>query len=133
MRRILESRLPEIDPAISIMLEESGGAPVPGPKEVGADPLDGTNHFACGGCWYSVQAHYLEDGVPKIGVVFQPEVFLPLDEDARCIGRLTWAIRGEGAFSRRSQLSDKGFELSAPRVLKRKQYTETKRFVACVP
>lgn len=133
IRQILEARVPAIDPSISLVLEESGGAAQPGRREVGADPLDGTNHFACGGTWYAVQGHYLEDGVPLIGVVFQPEVFVPSDEDDGCQGRLSWATRGEGAFTRRSRLSANGFELGPPRPIERKRFPETQRFVACIP
>jgi 3'-phosphoadenosine 5'-phosphosulfate (PAPS) 3'-phosphatase len=133
MRAVLERRLAAIDPGISLVLEESGGSVVPGRKEVGADPLDGTNPFACGSSSYSIQAHYLEDGSALIGVVFQPEVFLPLDEDEVCTGRLTWAIRGQGAFSRRSRLSESSFQLESERAVRRKSYPATRRFVACVP
>src|SRR5689334_21020128 len=72
------SRFPAIDPEISFHLEESGFTGTPGRKRAGADPIDGTNIFACGGTLYCVQAHYLEDGIPLAGVVFQPEIFLPL-------------------------------------------------------
>jgi 3'-phosphoadenosine 5'-phosphosulfate (PAPS) 3'-phosphatase len=133
MRKVLESRLRAIDPAITLMLEESGGAPVPGPKEVGGDPIDGTNPFACGASTYSIQAHYLEHDVPQIGVIFQPEVFLPLAEELNCVGRLTWAVRGEGVFTRRSMWTGWGFDQSADQPFKRRSYPPTKRFVSCIP
>jgi 3'-phosphoadenosine 5'-phosphosulfate (PAPS) 3'-phosphatase len=71
---VFESRFRALDPTISFRLEESGASGPQGARWVGADPLDGTNHFAAGGVAYSVQAHYVEDGVPLAGVVFQPEV-----------------------------------------------------------
>jgi 3'-phosphoadenosine 5'-phosphosulfate (PAPS) 3'-phosphatase len=67
--------------------------------------LDGTKHFASsGGVAYSVQAHYVKDGVPLVGVVFQPEMYLPLSESVNRTGRLAYAIRGGGAHIRRSEL-----------------------------
>ena len=133
IRQVLESRLPSIDPEITIVLEESGGAALPGRKEVGADPLDGTNPFACGASSYSIQAHYLEDGSPVIGVLFQPELFLPLDPVEGCTGRLTWAIHGEGAFQQRSRYADGHFEFGSQRAVRRNSYPETRRFVSCIP
>jgi len=133
IRKILESRLPLIDPELTIVLEESGGAALPGRKEVGADPLDGTNPFACGSSSYSIQAHYLEDGSPEIGVLFQPELFLPLDSGEGCMGRITYAVRGAGAFHQRSGYDDGHFEFDSPRAVKRNRYPETQRFVSCVP
>lgn len=38
-------------------------------KIAGADPLDGTNHFAAGGTSCSVMAHYVEEGIPQVGMV----------------------------------------------------------------
>jgi 3'-phosphoadenosine 5'-phosphosulfate (PAPS) 3'-phosphatase len=133
IRKILESRLPAIDPEITIALEESGGAALPGPKEVGADPLDGTNAFACGSSSYSIQAHYLENGSPRIGVLFQPELFLPLGTGEGCMGRLTSAICGCGAFQQQSRYFEGRFALDSERAVRRNAYPETQRFVACIP
>src|SRR6185437_9445850 len=105
----------------------------PGAKIAGADPLDGTNHFAAGGTLYSVMAHYVEDGVPQAGVVFQPEVFLPLSETEKCLGRIVFAIRGQGALAQRSEFHGKGFSLSMPRRVVKRAAPQTKAFVACVP
>jgi 3'-phosphoadenosine 5'-phosphosulfate (PAPS) 3'-phosphatase len=133
IRKVLESSLPSIDAEITIVLEESGGAALPGDKEAGADPLDGTNPFACGSTSYSVQAHYMEEGSPQIGVLFQPELFLPVDSDEGCMGRLTWAIRGSGAFQQRSRYAGGQFAFDSQRAVKRNSYPETQRFVACIP
>lgn len=134
MRAVFEARLPGIDPAIGIELEESGatggGA---ARKQVGADPLDGTNHFASGGHFYSVQAYYSEDGVPVCGVVFQPEVFLPLVETPQCLGRLVYATAGRGAFVERTVYRDGGFERGEQRRVVRQPLPPTKGFAACVP
>jgi len=82
---------------------------------------------------YSIQAHYVQDGVPHVGVVFQPEVYLPLDEDVHCVGRVSYATRGGGAFVRRSLFNGKGFEFEAARPLKKLDRPSTRSYVACVP
>lgn len=130
---IFRDRFTKLDPAIGFHLEESGFSGSGGSKRAGADPLDGTNHFATGGNLYSVQAHYVEDGVPLAGVVFQPEVFLPLDEEAGCTGRLAYATRGGGAFVRRSTFQGSGFAFGPERRLTRRPAPHTRTYVACVP
>ncbi len=131
--KVFHAKLPSIDPEISFHLEESGITGTPGAKIAGADPLDGTNHFAAGGTAYSVMAHYVEDGIPQAGVVFQPEVYLPLAETERCLGRIVFAVRGQGAMAQRSEFLGKRFSLSMPRRVVKRAAPQTKAFVACVP
>jgi Inositol monophosphatase family len=50
---VFHRRLTAIDPAISFQLEESGVIGTCEEKRAGADPIDGTTHFASGGHWYS--------------------------------------------------------------------------------
>ncbi|MBL8174528.1 MAG: hypothetical protein JNK48_07660, partial [Bryobacterales bacterium] len=128
--RIFADRLPR---TISYTLEESGSSGPRGERWVGADPLDGTNHFACGGHFYSVQAHYVDGGVPQAGVVFQPEFYLPLAETPRCLGRISYAARGSGAFRRRTEFTGSDFLLSDPRPLRGAPQPATKTYVSCVP
>jgi 3'-phosphoadenosine 5'-phosphosulfate (PAPS) 3'-phosphatase len=78
-------------------------------------------------------AHYVEGGVPKLGVVFQPEVFMPLAETENCIGRLVYATVGEGAFVRRSEFNGDAFHLAEPRRIVKRPPPRTRAFVACVP
>lgn len=130
---VFRERFPGIDSTISFHLEESGVSGVLGARRVGADPLDGTSHFASGGNFYAVQAHYIEDGVPMIGVVFQPEVFLPLSETPHCMGRLASAIRGGGAFVSRSEFNGTGFSLGEKRKIVARPEPDTRAFVSCVP
>lgn len=131
---VFQKQLTPIDPAISFHLEESGVTGTRGAKIAGADPLDGTNHFAAGGTAYSVMAHYVEDGIPLIGVIFQPEVYLPLAESENCVGRLVFAVRGEGALTQRSDYRKrKGFALTKPRRIRRTNIPQTRAYVACVP
>src|ERR1035438_8225319 len=63
---VFRMQLAGIDPEIVFHLEESGLSGAPWRKIAGADPLDGTNHFAAGGNLYSVQAHYVEDASRKL-------------------------------------------------------------------
>jgi 3'-phosphoadenosine 5'-phosphosulfate (PAPS) 3'-phosphatase len=131
---VFQKQLPPIDPEISFHLEESGVTGARGTKIAGADPLDGTNHFAAGGTSYSIMAHYVENGIPQIGVIFQPEVYLPLSETESCVGRLVFAIRGQGALVQRSDYRQKkGFALTKPRRIRRTAVPQTRGYVACVP
>src|SRR5688572_12057031 len=80
MTAVFAERLARVAPGVGWHLEESGRRHSEDAAAwVGADPLDGTHPFASGGTQYCVQAHYLEAGVPLVGVIFQPEVHLPLD------------------------------------------------------
>jgi 3'(2'), 5'-bisphosphate nucleotidase len=131
---VFRERLGRLDPGICFDLEESGQSGSAATEKVaGADPLDGTNHFVCGGNLYSVQAHYAENGVPLIGVVFQPEAYLPAEEQNACTGRLAWAIRGQGAFLRRSTFARDRFEFAADVPLRRRERPRTRTYTACVP
>lgn len=130
---IFESRFGALDASISFRLEESGTTGAESARWVGADPLDGTNHFAAGGVAYSVQAHYVEDGVPLVGVVFQPEVYLPLAEVGRCVGRLGYAIKDRGAFVQRTEFTGTDFVRSAERRITKPALVEVRRYVSCVP
>ncbi len=130
---VFRKRLPSIDPDISFRLEESGSHGATGTKWVGADPIDGTNHFAAGGTLYSVQAHYVDDGIPLIGVILQPEVYLPLIESETCIGRIVWAVRGSGAHVSRTEFRDGRLHRQSARSLKKLFTPETRTYVACVP
>jgi 3'-phosphoadenosine 5'-phosphosulfate (PAPS) 3'-phosphatase len=130
---VLTRRFRDVDPSISFHLEESGVAGAPGRKRVGADPLDGTSHFATGGNLYSVQAHYIEDGVPLVGVVLQPEVYLPLGVADQPCGRLASAIKGAGAEVRRTEFAGGAFQLGEARPLVKRRRSPTRAFMACVP
>ncbi len=131
--KVLGERIPAIDSEISFQLEESGVTGTGDDKRVGADPLDGTTHFAAGGNLYSVQAHYVEYGVPMVGVVFQPEVYLPIDESERCMGRIVWAIRGQGAWVMRTEFDTVSFHCSVVRPLRKRPAPETRALLSCVP
>ena len=95
--------------------------------------MDGTSHFASGGHYYSVQAHYVEDGVPLIGVILQPEIFFPLEESQSCVGRLTYAIRGQGAFCQRTEFKEGSFTRGPAQVVVKRKILATLNYAACIP
>ncbi len=130
---VFREKLTAIDPEISFQLEESGISGDNASKRAGADPIDGTVHFACGGNLYAVQAHYVEDGIPLAGVIFQPESYMPLDEEPNCTGRIGWAIKDQGAFSQRSVYTGEGFEFGDVRPLRKRPGPPTAALMACVP
>lgn len=130
---VFRNRFPAIDPTIRFHLEESGISGGDSNRIAGADPLDGTNIFACGSNLYAIQAHYVEDGIPLAAVIFQPEAYLPLDETPHCIGRIVTAMRGGGAFTRQTTFTGTGFNLAAPRQLGPRPAPDGKAYVACVP
>jgi 3'-phosphoadenosine 5'-phosphosulfate (PAPS) 3'-phosphatase len=130
---IFQARFPAIDPAISFHLEESGIAGTLGRKWVGADPLDGTAHFAAGGNLYSVQAHYIEDGVPLVGVILQPEVFLPFGVSEMPSGRLVTGVRGAGAFMCQTTFANGAFQLGDIKPVVKRPQPRTRTFIGCVP
>ena len=118
MATVFAERLARVAPGVGWHLEESGRRhAVDAAAWVGADPLDGTHPFASGGTRYCVQAHYLEAGVPLVGVIFQPEIHLPLDGRSGAVGRLVWAIRGAGAFMQRSTWRRRSFTLGRSRAI----------------
>jgi 3'-phosphoadenosine 5'-phosphosulfate (PAPS) 3'-phosphatase len=128
-----QTMLPAIDPDIAFHLEESGITGDAKGKIAGADPLDGTNHFACGGAWYSVQAHYVEDGVPLAGVVLQPEVYLPLAETDRPLGRIVKAAKGSGAWTARTEFVDGAIRLGDYRRVTKRENPPTRTYAAAIP
>lgn len=46
---------------------------------------------------------------------FQPEVLLSLTETRKCVGRMVFAVAGQGAIVQRSEYKGTGFALSQPR------------------
>ncbi len=131
--RVLKDGFAAIDPSVSFHLEESGIAGTLGRKWVGADPLDGTSHFAAGGNLYSIQAHYIEDGKPLVGVILQPEVFLPFGVTETPSGRLVSAIHGNGASMRRTDFVDGAFRVGDPHPVLKRPQPATRTYIGCVP
>jgi 3'-phosphoadenosine 5'-phosphosulfate (PAPS) 3'-phosphatase len=130
---VFQARFPAIDPSIAFDLEESGVTGTIGRRRAGADPLDGTAHFAAGGNLYSVQAHYIEDGVPLAGAILQPEVYWPVGVGDVVSGRLASAVAGGGAFTCRADFDGGAFTLGPRGPLRRKACAPQRTFIGCVP
>lgn len=67
-----------------------------------------------------------------IGVVFQPEAYLPLTQGRRCVGRIVTAVRGGGAFVRRTEWRTDAFHVGRASRVTGRPLTDTRAFVACV-
>ena len=133
MSAVFTERLARVAPGVGWHLEESGRTHAEHAAAwVGADPLDGTHPFASGGTQYCVQAHYLERGVPLVGVIFQPEVHLPQNGRSGAVGRLVWAIRGAGAFVQRSTHRRRSFTLGRSQAIPRRTRRPPRALTACV-
>jgi len=77
-------------PGVPVIAEEevaAGRIPAHGETYFLVDPLDGTKEFVRGGEDYTVNIGLIVDGVPRLGVVFQP-----------AIERLWGGLVGQGAF-----------------------------------
>jgi len=77
-------------PGVPVIAEEEvaeGRIPAHGDTYFLVDPLDGTKEFVRGGDDYTVNIGLIADGVPRLGVVYQP-----------AIDRLWAGSVGEGAF-----------------------------------
>ena len=77
-------------PGVPVIAEEevaAGRIPEHGQTYFLVDPLDGTKEFVRGGDDYTVNIGLIVDGVPQLGVVFQP-----------AIERLWGGVVGHGAF-----------------------------------
>ena len=87
---IILTALARAAPDIPVIAEEEvaeGRIPVHGLTYFLVDPLDGTKEFVRGGDDYTVNIGLIADGVPRLGVVYQPT-----------IDRLWGGLVGEAAF-----------------------------------
>jgi 3'(2'), 5'-bisphosphate nucleotidase len=87
---VILSALARSAPGVPVVAEEevaAGRIPAHGDTYFLVDPLDGTKEFIRGGDDYTVNIGLIEQGVPKLGVVFAPAT-----------GRLHGGIVGNGAW-----------------------------------
>ncbi len=87
---IILAALAEAAPGIPVIAEEevaAGRIPAHGETYFLVDPLDGTKEFVRGGDDYTVNIGLIVDGVPRLGVVYQP-----------ALDRLWGGLVGDGAF-----------------------------------
>src|SRR3982751_293189 len=87
---IILAALARAAPGVPVIAEEevaAGRISAHGDRYFLVDPLDGTKEFVRGGDDYTVNIGLIEDGEPRLGVVYQP-----------AISKLWGGIVGEGAF-----------------------------------
>jgi 3'(2'), 5'-bisphosphate nucleotidase len=87
---IILAALAQAAPGVPVIAEEevaAGRIPVHGDMYFLVDPLDGTKEFVRGGDDYTVNIGLIQDGTPRLGVVYAPAT-----------GRLHGGIVGEGAW-----------------------------------
>lgn len=87
---IILAALARAAPGVPVIAEEevaAGRIPAHGDTYFLVDPLDGTKEFVRGGEDYTVNVGLIENGVPRLGVVFAPAT-----------GRLHGGIVGSGAW-----------------------------------
>ena len=93
---IILAALARSAPGIPVIAEEevaAGRIPAHGDTYFLVDPLDGTKEFVRGGDDYTVNIGLIEDGAPKLGVVFSPATGRL---NAGCVGRGAWLEEGSG-------------------------------------
>ena len=72
---IILAALAKAAPGVPVIAEEevaAGRIPAHGETYFLVDPLDGTKEFVRGGDDYTVNIGLIDDGVPRLGVVYQP-------------------------------------------------------------
>lgn len=87
---VILAALARAAPGVPVIAEEevaAGRIPAHGDTYFLVDPLDGTKEFVRGGDDYTVNIGLIEDGTPRLGIVFAPAT-----------GRLHGGIVGEGAW-----------------------------------
>jgi 3'(2'),5'-bisphosphate nucleotidase len=72
---IIEAGLAKLAPGVPVLAEEAAAAgriPECGARFLCVDPLDGTRGFAKGGDEFTVNIALIENGAPRVGVIFAP-------------------------------------------------------------
>ena len=93
---VILAALARAAPGIPVIAEEevaAGRIPAHGAIYFLVDPLDGTKEFVRGGDDYTVNIGLIEDGSPKLGVVFAPATGRL---HGGCVGGGAWLDEGQG-------------------------------------
>lgn len=93
---IILAALARAAPGVPVIAEEevaAGRIPAHGDTYFLVDPLDGTKEFVRGGDDYTVNIGLIENGVPKLGVVFAPASGRL---HGGCVGEGAWVDQGQG-------------------------------------
>jgi len=108
---IILAALARTAPGVPVIAEEevaAGRIPAHGDTYFLVDPLDGTKEFVRGGDDYTVNIGLIENGTPKLGVVFAPATQVL---HGGCVGTGAWADHGMGRATIRT--SERGSEPTA--------------------
>ena len=108
---IILAALARAAPGVPVIAEEevaAGRIPVHGDLYFLVDPLDGTKEFVRGGDDYTVNIGLIENGEPKLGVVFAPATG---KLHGGCVGVGAWLDEGRGHISIRTR--KRGHQLTA--------------------
>jgi len=93
---VILAALAQAAPGVPVIAEEevaAGRIPAHGDCYFLVDPLDGTKEFVRGGDDYTVNIGLIENGVPKVGVVFAPATGRL---HGGCVGAGAWVDEGRG-------------------------------------
>jgi len=108
---IILGALARAAPGVPVVAEEevaAGRIPAREGTYFLVDPLDGTKEFVRGGDDYTVNIGLIEDGVPRLGVVFAPATGRL---HGGCVGQGAWVDAGEGR--RPIQTRSRGEQMTA--------------------
>ena len=108
---IILAALARAAPGVPVIAEEevaAGRIPAHGDTYFLVDPLDGTKEFVRGGDDYTVNIGLIENGAPKLGVVFAPATGRL---HCGCVGEGAWLDEGGGR--RPIQVRERGERLTA--------------------
>jgi 3'(2'), 5'-bisphosphate nucleotidase len=108
---VILAALARAAPGVAVIAEEevaAGRIPAHDDLYFLVDPLDGTKEFVRGGDDYTVNIGLIEQGVPKLGVVFAPASGRL---HGGCVGDGAWVDEGEGRTSIRTR--ERGEQVAA--------------------
>jgi 3'(2'), 5'-bisphosphate nucleotidase len=108
---VILAALARAAPGVPVIAEEevaAGRIPAHDDLYFLVDPLDGTKEFVRGGDDYTVNIGLIEQGVPKLGVVFAPASGRL---HGGCVGDGAWVDEGEGRTSIRTR--ERGEQVAA--------------------
>ena len=108
---IILAALARAAPGVPVIAEEevaAGRIPAHGDTYFLVDPLDGTKEFIRGGDDYTVNIGLIENGSPKLGVVYAPAVGRL---HGGCIGQGAWLDEGQGRVEIRTR--ERGGQVAA--------------------
>lgn len=108
---VILAALARAAPGVPVIAEEEVAAGrIPAHDDIYflVDPLDGTKEFVRGGDDYTVNIGLIEDGAPRLGVVYAPATGRL---HGGCVGKGAWLDKGDGRHAIRTR--DRGEQVTA--------------------